>query len=84
MSSAQLVCRPCPSQGDDAMQEHLEPIVAELNRGLENVGLKIEKATCTFTSGSTLVRLVTAEQEMVEKAVLPGVAHREGEGQAPT
>jgi hypothetical protein len=77
-SSARLAW-PFPLQGED-MEEYLKPIVAELNLGLENVGMKIEKATCTFTTGPTLVRLVATEQERVEKALLPGGASREGAG----
>ena len=66
-SAARLVCRPVPLQGEEAMQEYLKPLVAELNLGLESVGLKIEAANCSFTAGSTLVRLVAAEQEILEK-----------------
>jgi hypothetical protein len=78
-SSAHLVWQ-FPLQGEVDMEEYLKPIVAELNLGLENVGMKIEKATCTFTAGPTLVRFVAAEQEVVEKAELPDGAHREGAG----
>lgn len=73
-SSAHLVCRPVPLQGEEAMQEYLKPIVAELNLGLESVGLKIEEASCSFTAGSTLVRFVAAEQEMLEKVVTSAVS----------
>jgi len=73
-SSARLVCLPVPSQGEEAMQEYLKPLVAELNLGLESVGLKIEEANCSFTSGSTLVRFVAAEQEMLEKGVMGAVS----------
>jgi hypothetical protein len=79
-SSARLVLS-FPLQGEENMEEYLKPIVAELNLGLENVGMKIEKATCTFTAGPTLVRLVAAEQETVEKA-LSGGASRKGAGPA--
>ena len=68
-SSAGLVCRPVPLQGEEAVQEYLKPLVAELDRGLESVGLKIKDANCLFTSGPTLVRIVAAEQEILEKAV---------------
>jgi hypothetical protein len=78
-SSAHLVW-PLPLQREEEMEEYLKPIVAELNLGLENVGMKIEKATCTLTTGPTLVRLVAAEQEMVEKALLSGGASRKGAG----
>ena len=57
--------------------EYLEPIIAELNLGLESLGLKIDKATCKFSAGPTLVRLIAAEQEMVEKAALPGESSQE-------
>ena len=76
-SSAQLAW-PFPLPGEEGMEEYLKPVVAELNRGLENLGLKIEEATCTFTAGPTLVRFVAAEQEIVEKAAVPGGASREG------
>ena len=66
-SSGTLVCRPIPSQGEEAMQEYLKPMVAELNLGLEMVGLKVDEARCSFSAGSTLVRLIAADQEMVEK-----------------
>jgi len=67
--SAGLICRPEPPPGEEAMQEYLKPLVAEFNGGLESVGLYVEKATCSFSSGSTLVRFVAAEQELVEKVV---------------
>ena len=73
-SSASLVCRPVPLQGEEAMQEYLKPLVAELNLGLESVGLKIEEANCSFTAGSTLVRFVAAEQEILEKGVTGSVS----------
>jgi hypothetical protein len=57
---------------EEDMDEYLEPIVAEMNLGLESLGLKIEKATCKFTAGPTLVRLIAAEQEVVENTVFPG------------
>jgi hypothetical protein len=78
-SSANMVWQ-FPLHGEEEMDEYLKPIVAELNLGLEDLGLKIEEATCTFTAGPTLVRLVAAEQEIVEKAVLPGPAPQEGAG----
>jgi hypothetical protein len=68
-SSAGLVCRPVPLQGEEAVQEYLKPLVVELDRGLESVGLKIKEANCSFTAGPTLVRIVAAEQEILEKAV---------------
>ena len=73
MSSAHLAC-PFISHGEEEMEEYLKPIVAELDLGLENLGLKIEETTCTFTAGPTLVRFVAAEQEIVEKAAVPGAA----------
>ena len=57
-----------PSQGEEYMEEVSETDRCGLNLGLENFGMKIEKATCTFTAGPTLVRFVAAEQEIVEKA----------------
>lgn len=68
-SAARLVCRPVPVQGEEAMQEYLKPLVAELNLGLESVGLKIEEATCSFSTGPTLARFVAAEQEIAEKVI---------------
>ena len=64
-SSANIVS-PFPLQEED-MDEYLKPIVAELNLGLGSLGLKIEDVTCKFTAGSTLIRFVAAEQEMVER-----------------
>jgi hypothetical protein len=72
-SSARLAW-PSPPHGEEGMEEYLKPIVAELNSGLENLGLKIEGATCTFTAGPTLVRFVAAEQEIIEKAAVAGGA----------
>ena len=71
---------PLPVEGESG--EYLKPIVAELNRGLEDFGLNIEEATCTFTAGSTLVRFVAAEEEIVEKAVVSGSTSQEGAGPA--
>ena len=68
-SSAGLACRAATLQGKEAMQEYLKPLIAELNIGLESVGLKIEEATCSFSSGPTLARFVAAEQEVLEKGV---------------
>jgi len=78
-SAAELAWR-APSQVEEEIAEYLKPIVAELNRGLEGLGLRIEEATCTFTAGPTLVRFVSPEQEIVEKAVLSAGASREGAG----
>jgi len=68
-SAACLVCPPVPLQNEEAIQEYLKPIIAQINLGLESVGLKVEEAKCSFTSGSTLVRFVAAEQEILEKGV---------------
>ena len=75
--SAEIVWPSFPSQGEEGMEKYLEPIVTELNLGLESLGLKIEEATCKFTTGPILVRLVSAEQEIVENAALPGGASQE-------
>jgi hypothetical protein len=64
-----VVCRPIPLPGEEAIQEYLKPLVAELNLGLESVGLKIEEANCSFTEGSTLARFVAVEQEILEKGI---------------
>ena len=77
-SSDHMVLPSFSLQGEEDTDKYLEPIVAELNLGLENLGLKIEGATCTFIEGPTLVRLVALEQEMVENAVLPGGPPQEG------
>ena len=66
-SSAGLECRPLPLHDEESIQEFLKPIVAALNSGLESVGLKINEAKCSFTAGSTLVRCVAPEQELLEK-----------------
>lgn len=71
-SAASLVCRRVPLEGEETMQEYLKPIVAELNSGLESVGLKIVEASCSFTAGSSLIRFVAAEQEVLEKAFAAG------------
>jgi hypothetical protein len=55
-----------PLQEEENMDKYLKQIVAELDLGLEYLGLKIEDATCKFTSGTTFVRFVAAEQEMLE------------------
>ncbi len=66
-SAANLVCRPVPRQGDEAMREFLKPIIAEFDLGLERVGWKGEKASSSFSSGGQLVRFVAPEQELMEK-----------------
>jgi hypothetical protein len=76
-SAAQIVWPLFPLPGEEDLAEYLKPIVAELNFGLENLGLKIKEATCKFTAGPTLVRLVAAEQEIVEKAALSDGASQE-------
>jgi hypothetical protein len=68
-SSECLECKPAPMQSKEDMQEYLRPLVAELNLGLDCVGLKIEEAKCALFTGSRLVRFVAAEQEIVEKAI---------------
>jgi len=76
-SSGHLTLPKLPLREEEDVDEYLAPIVAELNLGLENMGLKIEKAMCKFTAGTTLVRLIAAEQKLVEKAVLPGEVSQE-------
>jgi hypothetical protein len=70
-SSARMTWPP-PVHGEEEMAGYLKPVVAELNLALENFGLKIEEATCTFTAGPTFVRFLAAEQEIVEKALVSG------------
>ncbi|NJD91580.1 MAG: hypothetical protein FIA91_08715 [Geobacter sp.] len=60
---------PAPLPNNEDAAEYLKPLVAELDLGLENLGLKIETAACKFTSGQRLVRFVAVEQEIVEKSV---------------
>ena len=64
--------------GEAEREEYLKPVIEELGRALESLGLKIEEATCTFTVGLTVVRLVTPEQEMMEQEAAPGGGSREG------
>jgi len=71
-SAAGFGCQPPPGEGDAAVEEYMKPLVAELNRGLESVGLKVEEAKCSFTSGVSLVRFVAQEQELVEKVITAG------------
>lgn len=66
-SADSLACGPVFPEGGKAVQDYLEPIVAVLNQGRESVGMKIDKADCSFTSCSTAVRFVAAEQEVLEK-----------------
>ncbi|HIJ81938.1 MAG TPA: hypothetical protein HPP76_09560 [Desulfuromonadales bacterium] len=66
-SASSLVCRPVIPQDEASTQEYLQPIIAELNIGLESVGLKVEEAKCSFTTGSTLARIIDSEQEILEK-----------------
>jgi len=73
-SLTSLVCRHVSLESEEATQEYLKPLVAELNAALESVGLKIEEANCSFTAGSTLVRFVAPEQEVLEKAVAAGAS----------
>jgi hypothetical protein len=77
-SSGPLVCRPVPAHGEEAMQEHLKPMVAEFNRGLESVGLKVEEAHGSFSAGPRLVRFIAAEQEKLEKRVAGAVSGGQG------
>jgi hypothetical protein len=73
-SSAGMVLPAAPLPGNEDTATFLQPLVAELNLGLKNLGLKIESATCKFTSGPALIRFVAAEQEIVEKSIMPGQA----------
>ncbi len=65
-SSGQIAWPPFPLPGEEG--EYLKPIIAELNLGLEALGLKIEEAACDCTEAPKFVRLLAAEQEMVENA----------------
>jgi len=63
-----------PPGEEPELEEFLKPIVAELDRGLASLGLKIEGASCSFAEGPALVRFVAGEQEIVEKAAAAAVA----------
>jgi hypothetical protein len=78
-SSAELALPAPPLREGDSVDEYLEPIIAELNRGLESTGLKIEKATCGFSAGPILVRLIAAEQKLVDESESPGEVSQEDE-----
>jgi hypothetical protein len=66
-SMGHLVCPQVSLQNEEAIQQYLKPLVAELDLGLESVGLKIVEANCSFTAGPTLVRFVASEQAIYEK-----------------
>ena len=65
--SSTLIVLSFPSQEGEDMDKYLKPIVAELDLGLEYLGLKIVDATCKFTTGPAFVRFIAAEQESLEK-----------------
>jgi len=65
--SSTLIVSSFPSQVEEDMDKYLKQIIAELDLGLEYLGLKIEDATCKFTTGPTFVRFIAAEQELLEK-----------------
>ncbi len=66
IKSSTLIVSSFPLQEGEDMDKNLKQIVAELNMGLEYLGLKIEGATCKFTTGQSFVRFEAAEQEMLE------------------
>ncbi|MBJ6723229.1 hypothetical protein [Geomesophilobacter sediminis] len=66
-NSAARITWPSPPKGDEDANAFVQPALAELNSGLETLGMKIEEATCTFDAGSTLARLVSDEQVTVER-----------------
>ena len=68
-SCDRMVLRPPAMIGEDAMRKYLTPIASALNFELESFGLEVVDVTCSFTAGSSLVRLVAAEQEIVNKGV---------------
>jgi len=59
--------RPVAITDEGAMREYLTPIVAQLNRALESVGLEVVDVQCSFTEGPTHARLLGADQQEVEK-----------------
>jgi len=65
--SSTLIVSSLPMQEEEDMDKYLKQIVAELDLGLEHFGLKIEGATCKFTTGLAFVRFEAAEQEMLER-----------------
>jgi hypothetical protein len=65
-----LTCPPASLHNEEAIQEYLKPLAAELNLGLESVGLKITEANCSFSAGPALVRFVAAEQAIFENESL--------------
>jgi len=76
-SSAQIALPSFDVRENEDRAGYLEPIIAEMNLGLESLGFKIEKVVCKFTAGPTHVRLIAAEQEAAEKAGLPGESYQE-------
>ncbi|MCM0082905.1 hypothetical protein L4X63_15025 [Geomonas sp. Red32] len=55
-----------PPERDQDLRDYLKPVVAELNLGLENLGLKIEEATCTFEARKVVARVVADDQVLIE------------------
>jgi hypothetical protein len=72
LRSASRMALPCRVPGEAEREEYLKPVIVELDRALEPLGMKIKEATCTFTVGPTVVHLVTTEQEMMEQEAAPG------------
>jgi hypothetical protein len=70
-SSAHIHLTPFTRGEGDDVEKYLEPIVSEINLGLENLGFKIIKAEGKFSAGPTLVRLIAAEQQDIEKTAVP-------------
>jgi len=66
-SCADMELRPVAITDEGAMREYLTPIVAQLNRALESVGLEVVDVQCSFTEGPTHARLLGADQQEVEK-----------------
>ena len=65
LRSASRMALPYGVPAEAEQEEYLKPVIVELSRALEPLGLQIEEATCTFTVGPTVVHLVTTEQEML-------------------
>jgi hypothetical protein len=73
LRSASRLALPYGVPEEEEREEYLKPVIVELDRALEPLGMQIEEATCAFTVGQTVVYLVTTEQEIMEQEAAPGV-----------
>jgi hypothetical protein len=72
-SCERIALQPFAREGEEPKREYLNPVVSELNGELESFGLEIVEVTCSFTEGSSLVRFVAAEQDLLEKGLTESV-----------